>query len=57
MSKEIVSPLYWVENSGEWQCETVFGLFTSVCKWKTVAREELKDWIEANKQALQNQDD
>jgi len=44
---EILSPLYSTPEG--YECETVYGLFKSRNKWKTSARVELADWLQANR--------
>jgi hypothetical protein len=42
--QEVLSPLYAVPSG--YECETKYGMFYSVSKWKTHARIELRDWLE-----------
>lgn len=48
MNNEILSPLYAVPNG--YECETVYGLFTTSCKWKVKAQVELQRWLADNRQ-------
>jgi hypothetical protein len=44
---EITSPFYSTPSG--YECETIYGVFHSVAKFKNQAKKELADWLDSNR--------